>query len=420
MLNRPLSLTPSVSRKEEKPQYKIKDLSRLIKDNNLEGVKEVIANVQKSAIQKYGKYSKQYLAYEEDKEAIPNAMRDAILLEHNEIVSFLLESGVDPNCRIITNNDVVEYQPIYFAVIKNNLPLVELLIKHGAHITPDPRVFDTVTDIAIDTATQLGFYDIAKCLLEHGASSMGSITFRDKIGGEEYAISHLAYAANMNRLDLVELLLKHGADISDALTLNFENFTEQYNKIEYFIKYCPEECNELLKEKNARVEAYRSSIFILMDYVSGMDFRSLDFLKRIDISGMNFLGISVNQRPITHEVLNKLGLIGAEKAITTINELNRVNETRRSVLQARLDRSFKKLGGLIDKKSGVVIFTPLWMAVTNGDIETVKARLEFKEENPTIGADLMNFFSWEAIPIFIAIKNNRKDIIECLLKHPSI
>ena len=409
--------------REEKSLYNFKDLSRLVKSNNLIGVKEVVTNAQKSALQEYGKDTdKVSWTYADDDKHIENAMRDAILLGHDGIVKFLLEQGVNPNNWVHINRTATVYtfHQIYFAIIKNNLPLVELLLKYGAII--DPK--NPYDDIYLYTAIENGFHDIVKCLLQHRVTPNEVLTFRDKYN-VSYLIFCLGYAANINRRDIVELLITQGADISRALKLNYENFISHYNQAEYYIKYGEvEKRDELLKDRNVLIETYRSSTFILMDYALGVDFDSLDFLKEIDITEMNFIGISVQGQPITCEILKDLGLTNAEKAITKIQQMPDINvldmtTAHLSSFQSRLIHAFVKHGGTIDKQSGIVNLVPLWKAVEKGDIESIKARLKSKEENPNLGNPNYPYCDTTAsIPINIALKNRRLDIAKCLIEHP--
>ena len=224
--------------------------------------------------------------------------------------------------------------------------------------------------------------------------------------------------------DIAKLIMEHPLfdmkHIETSANFAYKEFTRNYQQLcaSYQLYNSPKSRAEFDNMLNVLTENYTQAISTLMDNATGTDFQSLEFLKNMDVSKMNFLGISVDGTPITHAVLKKWNLQGAEKAITTIDELKSENLPRRATLQAGLDRAFKKRGHVVDNTSGLVILAPLWKAVRNGDITTVKARLEWKEENPNIGADLQKYRSDEAIPLLIAIKNKREDIVECLLKHP--
>lgn len=429
MQSRPLPST-LVTSQEEKSQYGIKDLSRLVKANDFNGIKQVIANAEKAIIQKHGENSGISWTLEDNDHYIPNAMRDAILLGYHDIVNYFLENGVNPNCWAHLAETSTELrQPIYFAVVKNNLHLVELFLKYGALVSPGDSNSDFKIQIdnntAIETAIAHGYYDIAKCLLEHGATSKGYIFFRDK-SKEVSTIYFLAYAVRISRIDLVELLIKHGANIPDTLGDNLFCFNQKNRWIEDNIT--GENRSELLEYKKALFEAYRSSTFTLMDYAFGVDFISLNFLKspkEIDISGMNFVGASVQGIPITHEMLKNLELKGAENAITTIQDMpditaSSLTNTGLSSSISRLIHAFNKHAGTIDEKTGIINLVPLWKAVEKGDVECVKARLKSKDANPNLGEPDYPFpnIITESIPLNRALQNKSYDIAKLLMRHP--
>ena len=162
----------------------------------------------------------------------------------------------------------------------------------------------------------------------------------------------------MNRLDLVALLVKHGAWIPQTLELNYHHLTEQLDWIENKIQYIEaEKRDELLKDRED-FRTYRSSTFILMNYAFGVEFESLDFLKEIDISGMNFVGASFKGIPITHNMLKDLGLKGAENAITSIQEMPNITTsslTHSDLSTSRLIHAFTKHGGTMMRNRELLI-----------------------------------------------------------------
>ena len=136
----------------------------------------------KPAGKKYGGHSKEGWTFGDIDKDIPNAIRDAILLEHDDIVNYILEKGVNPdNWANVKGTSGFLARPIYFAVLKNNLSLVKQFIKHGAHITAPSRYcfsddIERNNNTAINTAIEHGFYAIAEYLLKHGASSKECFT----------------------------------------------------------------------------------------------------------------------------------------------------------------------------------------------------------------------------------------------------
>jgi len=84
---------------------------------------------------------------------IHNALLIAVANRHYEVARFLLESGADPNVDDRDLNTAIDH-----ATVHGDLPMVELLIKHGAN------TFDTAMSIAV----RHGDLPIVKVLAEHG------------------------------------------------------------------------------------------------------------------------------------------------------------------------------------------------------------------------------------------------------------
>jgi len=121
----------------------------------------------------------------------------AISLDKPKAVKFFLASNYDINQ---FNDD--NFSPLMFAVIKNNLSLVRLLLERGASVnlkTP------TNNFVAISRAIYLDTTDVLELLIEYGAN-----VNHQSPGGEPLLI----YAMRDYQLDAMKVLLAAGADVS--------------------------------------------------------------------------------------------------------------------------------------------------------------------------------------------------------------
>ncbi|QRM13767.1 ankyrin repeat family protein [Fowlpox virus] len=117
----------------------------------------------------------------------------AILNENYRITDALLESGADTH-EIYTKN-----HPIIEAIKLDNLPLVRLLLRHGA----DVNTFDPLYGYPIHLAIRYGNIDIIKELLYHGVI-------------ESYSLypSLLHQSIMCNNKEVVLLLISMGFDVN--------------------------------------------------------------------------------------------------------------------------------------------------------------------------------------------------------------
>jgi ankyrin repeat protein len=144
---------------------------------------------------------------------------------------------------------------------------------------------------------------------------------------------------------------------------------------------------------NRKKNVLDSLIKTLLDYSIGIEFSDennfmfdkkpdlLSYLKGIDVSGYNFIGVSIAGKPVTREMLIAENLKGADKAILTKNDLlDLKDDVRKQMLTKRLDDAVAQKGYLIDN-NGIYNLVPLWSASRVGDIEAVKTRLA-AQNNP--------------------------------------
>lgn len=132
-------------------------------------------------------------------------LSEAIVLNDEETVSFLIEKGADVNLTESTNTkDNKEYSETMLqkAIYNGNKKIISLVLDAGAKINDNCQNSGTALITAIDTKS----YDpeIVSFLIERGADVNLESAF--------HGMTPLAFAVSQNNKDAVLLLLKNGAD----------------------------------------------------------------------------------------------------------------------------------------------------------------------------------------------------------------
>jgi len=303
---------------------------------------------------------------------VEDIVRDAIYLNHIEIVELFLKEGVRASEWAHSRGNRGAVKPlIWFAAKKGNLKMVKILVEHGATIAQDRIEFIVGADDAIEAAVQGGFEDITEYLLERGATAEGRIG-RGRAFNGICPISYLGKAALDGNIGIVSMLAKHGANVKDALKLNYARMQDRIEKYydESKCDYKESYIKKLTDKKDNAINRQLPSTQILMDHAIGDNFSendnddiynenikdNMNLFKNIDVSGVNFIGVTLDGNPVTHEILKRKGIIGAEKAITTLDELkdtikntkNTEESIRLQTLYGRIKR-FKQSETLINK-----------------------------------------------------------------------
>jgi len=413
-------------------QLDLANLANLVKDRNAD---QILLVINQAIINKGWQWR-----YSEEVEL---AMRDAILLGHQDIVKLFLKAGISVDLSTQKdNNSKSTYRFIYFAVISNNLEMVKLLVEAGADITPYNKYHDTGNDTAIDTAINEGHVEIVKYLLEQGAKA------RDSLRNYPYEEFFIIHAAKHDRFDIMDLLFQYGAakdikfsfystyqEYSDSIKDCTDKLSSTYSDIKknQLIDYASNnksifksdyekqlvifenEKIEIQNKLSAALPSYEKVITNLMDYAIGVDISSeeisdLQFLSPLKtVAGINFIGISVKGRPITREMLKEAKLTGADQAILTLNDLETIaNTPRGQALKERINLAINKQGKLI--QNGIINLVPLCTSAKVGDVEAVKTRLQAGIDPNEKG---------DTLPIVLAAANNHEEIIDVLLEHPN-
>lgn len=336
-----------------------RDIALFIKEDNLPKIKTIIKKL---------KAENRYLKYD-DRVIIAAALRDAILLNRLDIVRyFLIREEFDADSKASIDDKESGTRPLlYFAVKSQNLPIVKLLVE--AHATIKNHENAVRSHVGMQTAVEIGDTAIAEYLLTNGAVANSIIEY-SRLGWDRE--TYLGLAASRHNYAMADILLKFNASIIDALHFHNEHFRANDPK-------SPE-----------KLENYRQSMRFLMDYAQGInltsrvewakDFDNLQFLYDVDVTGYNFIGISLDGQPITKEILKSKNIIGYENAIYTLQDLDNLEKIqdpkRQSLIKRNLDTAFEKQGRLLDEKTGIVNLIPLGEAARVGDINAVRVRLQ--------------------------------------------
>lgn len=305
---------------------------------------------------------------------VENGARDAILLQKREIVQIFLDEGLQPDALAEEGN---EKRPlIHFAAKVGSLPIVKLLVERGAPVKQEHFVYDNQD--AMRAAIEGGFYPVVEYLLRKGANPNG-------VYGAMHKLNFLSKAALKGDEEICQLLLQNGADVKAALK-------------DLFYKYM-------------RVEGdlnYIQAVKLLLDFAQGVDFEKsehndvwtgLRFLN-FDVSGCNFVGISIAGKPIERKDLKGKGV---ENAIVTFSDMNKLEGPRRIKLFERLGAAAKEYGMIV--LNDIVRLDPFENSLSKGDLDTVSFLL-YRGVVPNQRA------------IVIAVEKQYEEIVRILALHP--
>ncbi|KAJ7620984.1 ankyrin repeat-containing domain protein [Roridomyces roridus] len=124
---------------------------------------------------------------------------------HVGIATLLLDAGAN----IHVGLDQDEYQPFHLAVLKGHYPMMELLLSRGA-LLDSTFGCDGITMAPLHVAASAGDLKLLQWLLDHGANT----ECRGHHG------TALGFALHSRRIEIIKLLLKHGANPEVVVPLN--------------------------------------------------------------------------------------------------------------------------------------------------------------------------------------------------------
>ncbi len=348
--------------------------------------------------------------------------RNAINLHQRDIVQIFLENGV-PACAEapIDQDGYINCRPlVYFATKVGSYAILKLLIDRGASVkeavSEDPsynpsHMYETKYNNfrLICMAIKEDRTDLVQLLLESGANAEG--IFVEDVSSCEVVVgfTFLGEAVARGQKEIAKLLADYGANVKEALMQNQMRFEKSSRRRD--IKET--ELAEIVKE-NIHV------ISILLDLAFGVnlntDCEENAFLQGLDVTGYNFVGVSVNGAPITREMLRSHGALNTEKALVTYQDILELeDETRKEELLRRLEKVSKAQGASFSEE-GVICLVPLAEASALGLVEIVAERLQAGvSPNEKTNEGICSRFAIEA-----AAEKGHLEVVKLLAKHPDI
>ena len=174
----------------------------------------------------------------------PELRRSSTLLYHRasagdaEGVRLLLEYGVRPDPRVGKEGVFTGETPLLAAARLGHAEVARALLEHGASIEALDRDGKTPLILASEGTAEgeaeNGHLDTVRVLLEHGADV-------ESTGGEKSRTTPLGFAAMSEDADVVKLLLEHGAAVdvqnrSDVTPLMLAAFGEEPASVEHLLE----------------------------------------------------------------------------------------------------------------------------------------------------------------------------------------
>jgi ankyrin repeat protein len=168
----------------------------------------------------------------------PTLMMDAAWRNQVDIISALLDEGVDPNLKGLWNKQANDYMtPLEAAVVDGQFDAAKLLVEHGAKIEETDAHgkpgLDNMANALHNRRTAM-----VKLFWEHGDRSISPLLYAISQGAsldevrtllnsgtpadppQDKAITPLAEAALLGRLDVAELLVARGAHVNAGGSLD--------------------------------------------------------------------------------------------------------------------------------------------------------------------------------------------------------
>lgn len=403
------------------------DLNELVNKNDLEGIKIFIQKAKKE---------KGWTWCHIGDKLVQNACRDAIHLGHQSIVEVFLDEGLKADDYAYEKNgEEKRLRSLkYLAIKAGPLSILKLLVNRSR----DNLLFYNKGhyEEAMRVAISRGHADVIEYLLKNGGNADGIVS------EHPFHQTLLGRVALKGQKSIVDLLIKYGADIQSTIYLNDEEFRKLYNKWNSLIDEMdlkgdkrPPGTSEMdlelpnamkedfIEKRQALVKKYSHFIQLLLENAIGINFdeeqtphigiyEGLTFLKNLNLTGFNFVGVSLNGKPVTREMLDNLGLKGADQAIVTQHDIDRIeDEERKMALLDRLNVMLKSRGEMVSK-DGVFNLVPLVDAAKRGFADVVKVRL-------TAGVNPKQIED-SNLAMIAAAKKGFLEIVQLLVKHSEI
>lgn len=250
-------------------------LIHLARKKDLAGIKEVVEQAKAAEGGEWPPGNERYIV---------DAIWYAVSSNQVEIVTYFSDEGF--------NVDVPSLLPK--AIERGHLDMVKLL---GEHVAKNKVKMLDPQDL-LRIALRGDRADIVEYLLSKGLDAVGY--------HKDHRQTFLGRAALEGKFEIAELLIKYGAnaDVGRSLVLNSRNPTRGFIRIDK--------------------TAYPNSVKFLLVHAVGVNLPAntlQPILNQQDIRGFNFIGVLVEGRPVTHEMLSEMGLTGVGGALATEDDL---------------------------------------------------------------------------------------------------
>ncbi len=306
---------------------------------------------------------------------VTDTMRDAILAKRRDVVQLLLDAKA--NVHEPARNDQNDGHSLFleFAARVRDFSMMALLLDRGATLG---RAF---CQNQLEGAVQEGDANVVESFLK---------------GGVYPTADCLIQAVSNGAAPVAAVLVQYGADLCVAM----DNLQEDY-------------CRLSGREADLKQPQHRRAHSLLFDLAQGVDVEGGHW-ETLDVSGFNFVGVSVGGRPITREGLERHKVQGAEKALCTIADIEQCpDEARKSFLLARLEKAFAARGRVVQE--GIVNLVSLPLAASTGQTDIVTARLAAGVD-PNEGMGI----GGRKLGILAAAEHGHESVIRLLAAHPKI
>lgn len=343
-----------------------------------------------------------------------------------------------------------DYQRLMITAVKTkDVEKVKAVVESGYPLKGESDYYGNCWyDNPIKEAVLIGEKDVVTCLLDHGADVNASYC-----GSSDKALrpSILCQAAVDGNREIVGELIKRGANLRYAFDRAFLSlyYNTQDAMRSVFSDNSEEGLNLQLTSHGIRISAGRGSLEhtlkslewktkrekglkILFDFSVGFNISpsittrswerdldksleerqagSLEFLKGLDVSGMNFIGVSVKDHPITPKVLKHVeGCYGIENAIFTLADLENLDDHERAdTIKSSIRKMCAERGVNFDdahkEPRNMINLVPYPDIVSTGNQELVERRLS-KIEGPIESKGLIIAIGWGYVEIANMLMN---------------
>lgn len=384
-----------------------------IDEKNLDGDTAIMLAIRNNSLEAVDILIDKGADLREKNKKMISPLKESINLKKFEIVKKLLDNGV-----VLDNDEKKDNSSIFKAISSNDVDMLKALIDLGIN----------VNNLNSDGISPLSFTkseEMEKILIEAGANKSEEIKF--KMNKLNY--QRLEEAIKNNNLELVEVLVTQ-VDISKPN--NFLNIAKSNEVIDILLgNHCyteyvennydgskmtlllkaVEENNYLLFKKlienGANRDALNGNGEGLIDYSYHDKPEILEYLIKNNIITFEKILNSkeINNLICFHYIKNNV------KNIENIRKIFNVSNKKDVLIYATNDNNDEVLNTIISINNDMSIYSSetILSLVRNGNFGTTKKLLE-------MGVSLSSY-SNQPTPLYYAVKMNRKDLVELLLKY---